>query len=184
MWQCKWWHLVAKLVTIPCSATWWPKLEPVQVAPSGGARSTNCWLHWQAMQVVPPGGRTWNQKWCHLQIDFCQKNDLRYRVNTLGPLCLWRCFTNVPFKMNQFKWSTKKHLSFLFQRLITSLFDLVRFQPFTTDQIRNAKTEVDDKRGRVASLVYFQYRWSSWEKRLMKQNNWDRCVLLVDWPTQ
>ena len=24
--------------------------------------------------------------------DFCHKNDLSYKLNTLGPLCLWQCF--------------------------------------------------------------------------------------------
>ena len=36
MWQCKRRHLMAKLVTNASSATWWPTLEPMQVAPSGG----------------------------------------------------------------------------------------------------------------------------------------------------
>ena len=25
-------------------------------------------------------------------IDFCHKNDLNYKLNILGPLCLWQCF--------------------------------------------------------------------------------------------
>ena len=24
--------------------------------------------------------------------DFCHKNDLNYKLNILGPLCLWQCF--------------------------------------------------------------------------------------------
>ena len=24
-------------------------------------------------------------------IDFCHKNDLNYKLNILGPLCLWQC---------------------------------------------------------------------------------------------
>ena len=44
MWQCKWRHLVAKLVTNASSATWWLNLQSMQLAPPGGARSTNCWL--------------------------------------------------------------------------------------------------------------------------------------------
>ena len=43
---------------------------------------------------------------------------------------------------------TKQGLSLFFERLITSLFDLVRFQQFTTDYNRNSKTEADDKRDR------------------------------------
>ena len=27
--------------------------------------------------------------------DFCHKNDLNYKLNILGPLCLWQCFTCV-----------------------------------------------------------------------------------------
>ena len=44
---------MAKLVTNASSATWWPKLEPIQVVPPGGARSTNCWPNLQKMQVAP-----------------------------------------------------------------------------------------------------------------------------------
>ena len=45
------------------------------MAPTGGARSTNCWPQLQAMQVAPSGG-----------------HHLSYRVYTLGPLCLRQCF--------------------------------------------------------------------------------------------
>ena len=31
-------------------------------------------------------------KWRNPQIDFCKKNDLSYKLNTLGPLCLRQCF--------------------------------------------------------------------------------------------
>ena len=42
------------------STTWWPKLEPMQVAPPG-------WPHLQAMQVTPSGGQIYNQcKWSHI----------------------------------------------------------------------------------------------------------------------
>ena len=27
--------------------------------------------------------------------DFCHKNDLNYKLNILGPLCLWQCFDNI-----------------------------------------------------------------------------------------
>ena len=26
---------------------------------------------------------------------FCHKNDLSYKPNTLGPLCLWQCFNGI-----------------------------------------------------------------------------------------
>ena len=29
---------------------------------------------------------------------FCHKNDLSYKLNTLGPLCLWQCFQVLPEK--------------------------------------------------------------------------------------
>ena len=61
MWQCKWRHRMTKLVTNASSTTWWPKLEPMQEAPPGGARSTNCWPHLQAMQVAPSGVQIYNQ---------------------------------------------------------------------------------------------------------------------------
>ena len=106
MWQCKWHNLVANFGTNACdvltkfwtslnkwentwtnahNATWWPKLELIQ--------------------VTSPGGQIWNQyKWRHLQIDFCQKNDLGYRVNTLGPLCLWQCFLCIILFQRKWKW--------------------------------------------------------------------------------
>ena len=34
--QCKWCHLVAKFETNASGAIWWPNLELMQVAPSGG----------------------------------------------------------------------------------------------------------------------------------------------------
>ena len=34
--QCKWRHLVAKFATNASGAMWWPNLELIQVAPSGG----------------------------------------------------------------------------------------------------------------------------------------------------
>ena len=33
--QCKWRHLVTKFSTNTSGATWWPNLEPIQVAPPG-----------------------------------------------------------------------------------------------------------------------------------------------------
>ena len=72
-WQCKRRHLVAKLVTNASSATWWPKLEPIQVVPPGGARSTNCWPNLQEMQVAPSGGQMQNQ---------CKKRHLVAKIGT------------------------------------------------------------------------------------------------------
>ena len=43
---------MTKLLTNASSATWWSKLESMQVAPSG---------HLVAMQVAPPGCQNWNQ---------------------------------------------------------------------------------------------------------------------------
>ena len=37
------------------------------------------------------------------QIDFSQKHDSSYRLNTLGPLCLWQCFIQNPLEVNYFK---------------------------------------------------------------------------------
>ena len=34
--QCKWCHLVAKFATNASGAIWWPNLQPMQDAPSGG----------------------------------------------------------------------------------------------------------------------------------------------------
>ena len=70
MWQCKWRHLVAKLVTNTSSATWWPKLEPMQIALQFGTNAS---------------GATWWSNFELIQVEPCK------RVNTLGPLCLWQC---------------------------------------------------------------------------------------------
>ena len=99
--QCKWRYLVAKSVTNAGGATWWCKkqqyIQATQVAPQGGQIYNQCtWCHLMA-KIGTNTSYIWNQcktctLWSHLQIDFCQKNDLSYRVNTLGPLCLWQCF--------------------------------------------------------------------------------------------
>ena len=36
MWQCKWLKMVAKFGTTTSGAIWWPNLQLIQVAPSGG----------------------------------------------------------------------------------------------------------------------------------------------------
>ena len=41
--------------------TWRVNLEPMQVVPPSGARSTNCWPHLQAILVAPSGGKIYNQ---------------------------------------------------------------------------------------------------------------------------
>ena len=63
MWQYKWRHLVAKLITYASGAIWWPNLEPMQVAPPGGAgllatfTSNASRPNLQPIQVAPPGGQ-------------------------------------------------------------------------------------------------------------------------------
>ena len=63
--QCKWRHLVAKFATNASSAIWWPNLQLMQVAPSGG------WPNLLLMQVAPSGGQICNPcKWCHIVAKF------------------------------------------------------------------------------------------------------------------
>ena len=40
--QCKWRHLVAKFTNDASSAIWWPNLQLMQVAPSGGQLNKQC----------------------------------------------------------------------------------------------------------------------------------------------
>ena len=65
MWQCKWPNLVANFRTNASGATWWPNLELMQVAPSGG----QIWM-------LPCG--------CWILSNS--------RSQFLRPLCLWQCF--------------------------------------------------------------------------------------------
>ena len=63
--QCKWRHLVAKFGTNASGAIWWPILQLMQVAPSGGQFATNAsgaiwWTILQLMQVTQPGGKICN----------------------------------------------------------------------------------------------------------------------------
>ena len=30
--------------------------------------------------------------------DFCHKNDLNYKLNILGPLCLWQCLNDIIYR--------------------------------------------------------------------------------------
>ena len=97
----------------PSGAIWWPNLQPMQVAPSGGQfgkwyklrnllvksvtnASSATW--WPKLELIKVTSYTScsklepKYKLYHLQIDFCQKNYSSYRVNTMGPLSLWQCF--------------------------------------------------------------------------------------------
>ena len=70
-------HLKVKFTTNGSSATWWPKLEQIQV--------TSCITSWpdlEPIQVTPP----WNL------FPLNRKNDSNY---ALGPLCLWRFLKRV-----------------------------------------------------------------------------------------
>ena len=70
--QCKWRHLVAKFIT--------------------NASDANCWPNFQPMQVAPPGAKIGtNTSEATFKLISVRKNDSSYRVNTLGPLCLWQC---------------------------------------------------------------------------------------------
>ena len=70
MWQCKWRHLVAKLVTNASSAAWWPKLKSME---------SLTWIFFSTEFVF-----------------FSTGEMTSYRINTLGPLCLWQCLTLHP----------------------------------------------------------------------------------------
>ena len=61
MWQCKWRHLVAKLVTNASSAAWWPKLKSME---------SLTWIFFLTEFVF-----------------FLAGEITSYRINTLGPLC-------------------------------------------------------------------------------------------------
>ena len=85
------------ICTIARSAIWWPKLELIQGTPPGGQNWNKCkWKLNIARGTTDPG------YWVHnlnklfqlklFQINFSQKHDSSYRLNTLGPLCLWQCF--------------------------------------------------------------------------------------------
>ena len=56
------------------------------------------------------------------QIDFSQKHVSSYRLNTLGPLCLWQCFISVMATHGYFKiWKALKGYPCLFSWLQSSL---------------------------------------------------------------
>ena len=89
-------------------------MELIQVTPPGGQNLNYCkWKfkkkeveqksltkYWKniARGTTDPGYWVQNlNKLFHLkyfQIDFSQQNDSSYKLNTLGPLCLWQCFFN------------------------------------------------------------------------------------------
>ena len=73
---CKWCHLVAKFVTYACSATWWPKLEPMLIALHVGQICNQCKWHLageitQVKESIPwvrcASGNVWVSIW------HCQK---------------------------------------------------------------------------------------------------------------
>ena len=76
---------MAKFINNTSDATWWPNLEPIQVAPPGRQISNFCkwchlvakfsnnssWPNFQQMHVAPPDGQFSNNcKWCHLVAEF------------------------------------------------------------------------------------------------------------------
>ena len=100
-------------------ATWWPKLTLMQVEKSLRKKVETSFKIKVEKKLEKKirkkaGKKTWKQvkniargttdpgywvrnlndlsqpKW--FQIDFSQKHDSSYRLNTLGPLCLWQCF--------------------------------------------------------------------------------------------
>ena len=75
-------------------ATWWPNLQLMQVAPPGGQICNRCNKRLLVTSfLINASGATW---WPNLQIMKMKtscRDYSRYGVNTLGPLCLWQCFT-------------------------------------------------------------------------------------------
>ena len=76
-------HVVAKIGTNKNDATWWPKLELMQVKTE--------------RETLPEAQRTQGIDSVSLVISKVEiktscRDYSRYGVNTLGPLCLWQCF--------------------------------------------------------------------------------------------
>ena len=92
--QCKWRHLVAKIGTNASSATWWPKLEPMLIASHVGQIWNQFWWHHLVVKFwTNTSGTTQLAKFgiSASGILFSWRDNSRFRLYTLGPLCLWQC---------------------------------------------------------------------------------------------
>ena len=71
--------------------TWWQDFQQMPVAPSVG-QIWILWNLWPNLQVAPSGDQTCNQQIASTEGQICnQWNNLSYRLNSLGLLCLWQC---------------------------------------------------------------------------------------------
>ena len=98
-------QLLAKFTTNASSATWWPKFEIVNITrPSGKIWSQ--WEYCRTLKTLPEA--QWTQGidfvfrfFSTTCFHFNFRDNLRYGVNTLGPLCLWQCLKDCfPYKLN------------------------------------------------------------------------------------
>ena len=92
MWQCKWRHLVTKLVTNASSAIWWPKLLANASGPPWWCKKHQMLATFTSKQVHLVAKTGTNTSEATFKLISVRKNVLSYRVNTMGPLFLWQCF--------------------------------------------------------------------------------------------
>ena len=77
--QCKWRHLVAKLITNASCANFWPHLQENQVAPSG----CHIYNQYKYKYLVAKLGTDTCE--ANFKLISVRKNDFSFRINTLGP---------------------------------------------------------------------------------------------------
>ena len=87
---CQLCHLMAKFVTDASCATWWPILLLMQVVPPGGPICKHCQRYNGLRPLSLKLELSLQLKL--MQLKFSLKDRLSYRLNALGPLCLWHCF--------------------------------------------------------------------------------------------
>merc|ERR1712015_470273 len=86
--------LVAKFATNASGTIWWPYLQLMQVAPSGGHICNLCkWRHLVAIFATNASGAIlWPNLQLILVVPYCCQVQSKLRSQFLGPLCLWQCF--------------------------------------------------------------------------------------------
>ena len=82
---------MAKFVTNARGTIWWPKLEPKQIALQFWTNTIGVtwWSNFELIQVENIQLARFGTN--ASDILFNWRDNSNYRVNTLGPLCLWQC---------------------------------------------------------------------------------------------
>ena len=112
---------MVQFVTNASGAIWWPNLQPMHVAPSGGQIWNLCkWRHLVNNFATNANCATW---WSKLEpmLIFSWRDNSSYRCNTLGSFCIQQCF---------YSWVQQIQSKTVILALCPQRFPLLHHHPF------------------------------------------------------